>query len=86
MFDFLFLQQVLKTETNLLVNDTDHSDTTSEVSDEGYRSLGIIQDKTKKRSSLYSQNSGEDVEDNGMISNAFLNKISQLRYSYLHFN
>lgn len=57
--------QVLKTETSLHVNDTDHSDTTSEVSDEGYRSLGIIQDKTKQRSSLYSQNSGEDADETG---------------------
>lgn len=47
------------------MNDTDHSDTTSEVSDEGYRSLGIIQDKTKQRSSLYSQNSGEDADETG---------------------
>lgn len=59
--------QMIKTETSLHVSD-DHSDTTSEVSDEGYRSLGIIQDKSKQRSSLYSQNSGEDVDENGMFS------------------
>ncbi|CAG9861651.1 unnamed protein product [Phyllotreta striolata] len=45
------------------VTDTDHSDTTSEVSDEGYRSLGIVHDRTKQRSSLYSQNSAEDAEE-----------------------
>lgn len=55
--------KVLKTEVNLHVNDTDHSDTTSEVSDEGYRSLGIVHDRTKQRSSLYSQNSAEDAEE-----------------------
>ncbi|XP_074030228.1 GAS2-like protein pickled eggs [Leptinotarsa decemlineata] len=55
--------KVLKSEVSLYVNDTDHSDTTSEVSDEGYRSLGIIHDKSKQRSSLYSQNSAEDAED-----------------------
>lgn len=57
--------QVMKSEAVLQVTDTDHSDTTSEMSDEGYRSLGIVHDKTKQRSSLYSQNSAEDAEDNG---------------------
>ncbi|KAL3271612.1 hypothetical protein HHI36_022087 [Cryptolaemus montrouzieri] len=59
-------QDVLKSEATLMVNDqlTDHSDTTSEMSDEGYRSLGIVNDKSKQRSSLYSQNSVEDAEDN----------------------
>ncbi|KAK9746227.1 Growth-Arrest-Specific Protein 2 Domain [Popillia japonica] len=54
-----------KTETSLQVSDhsTDHSDNTSEVSDEGYRSLGLVPgDKTRNRSSLYSQNSAEDAE------------------------
>lgn len=55
----------MKSEAVLQVTDTDHSDTTSEMSDEGYRSLGIVHDKAKKRSSLYSQNSAEDAEDNG---------------------
>lgn len=55
--------KVLKSEVTLPVNDTDHSDTTSEMSDEGYRSLGLIHDKTKQRSSLYSQNSTEDAEE-----------------------
>lgn len=60
--------KVLKSEAVLQVNteshssDT-HSDTSSQMSDEGYRSLGIVQDKNKKRSSLYSQNSAEDVEE-----------------------
>lgn len=60
----------LKSEANLQVSDnlTDHSDNASEVSDEGYRSLGIVQsggDKGKNRSSLCSQNSAEDGDDNG---------------------
>lgn len=42
---------------------TDHSDTTSEMSDEGYRSLGLIADKNKQRSSLCSQNSIDDAEE-----------------------
>lgn len=60
-------KDLLKSEATLVVNDqlTDHSDTTSEMSDEGYRSLGIVNDKTKKRSSVYSQNSAEDAEDYG---------------------
>lgn len=58
----------MKSEATLQVSEslTDHSDNTSEVSDEGYRSLGIIQtEKGKNRASLYSQNSVEDVEENG---------------------
>lgn len=58
--------KVLKSEASLQIFDTDHSDTTSEMSDEGYRSLGVVQDKSKQRSSLYSQNSVEDADDNGM--------------------
>ncbi|RZC42222.1 GAS2-like protein 2 [Asbolus verrucosus] len=56
----------LKSEASLQVSEalTDQSDTTSEMSDEGYRSLGVIQDKNKQRSSLHSQNSVEDAEDN----------------------
>lgn len=60
--------KVLKSEASLQVSDTltDHSDNASEVSDEGYRSLGIIHnDKTRNRVSLYSQNSVEDVDENG---------------------
>ncbi|KAJ3650718.1 hypothetical protein Zmor_016800 [Zophobas morio] len=53
----------LKSEASLQVNE-DQSDTTSEVSDEGYRSLGAIQDKSKQRMSLHSQDSVEDAEDN----------------------
>lgn len=55
--------KVLKTEATLHVNDSDHSDTTSEMSDEGYRSLGLVQDKNRHRSSMYSQNSVEDVDE-----------------------
>lgn len=43
---------------------TDHSDNASEVSDEGYRSLGIIGDK-KHRTSVHSQNSIEDADEIG---------------------
>lgn len=46
-------------------NSDNHSDTSSQMSDEGYRSMGLTQDKNKKRSSVYSQNSGEDIEENG---------------------
>lgn len=56
----------MKSEAVLQVSDnsTDHSDNASEVSDEGYRSLGlVINDKNKNRTSVYSQNSTEDAED-----------------------
>ncbi|CAH1129658.1 unnamed protein product [Ceutorhynchus assimilis] len=61
--------KVMKSEAVLQVNSEsqssdNHSDTSSQMSDEGYRSLGIVQDKNKKRSSVYSQNSAEDVEEN----------------------
>lgn len=49
-------------------NSDNHSDTSSQMSDEGYRSMGLTQDKNKKRSSVYSQNSGEDIEENGKWS------------------
>ncbi|ERL84887.1 hypothetical protein D910_02310, partial [Dendroctonus ponderosae] len=60
---------VMKSEAVLQVSSEshssdNHSDTSSQMSDEGYRSLGIVQDKNKKRSSVYSQNSAEDVEEN----------------------
>lgn len=48
------------------------SDNGSEISDEGYRSLGIIQangtatNQAQKRASLYSQASNEDAEISGM--------------------
>ncbi|XP_022902840.2 GAS2-like protein pickled eggs isoform X2 [Onthophagus taurus] len=53
-----------KTEASLHVSDhsTDHSDNTSEVSDEGYRSLGVVQGDRRNRNSIYSQNSAEDAE------------------------
>lgn len=59
--------KVMKSEASLQVGEnlTDHSDNASEVSDEGYRSLGIVHDKTRNRTSLYSQNSVEDVDENG---------------------
>lgn len=49
------------------------SDNGSEISDEGYRSLGIIQSsgsasQAQKRVSLYSQASNEDAEISGMYS------------------
>lgn len=59
----------LVSEASLQISDptsTDHSDNASEVSDEGYRSLGVIQpDKTKNRLSFNSQNSVEDAEYSG---------------------
>ncbi|KAK5638757.1 hypothetical protein RI129_013052 [Pyrocoelia pectoralis] len=56
----------MKSEATLQVSEssTDHSDNASEVSDEGYRSLGLIQtERNKNRISLYSQNSVEDVDE-----------------------
>lgn len=49
------------------------SDNGSEISDEGYRSLGIIQSsgtasQAQKRVSLYSQASNEDAEISGMYT------------------
>ena len=42
------------------------SDNGSEISDEGYRSLGIIQSNhVEKRISLYSQASNEDADNSG---------------------
>jgi hypothetical protein len=41
------------------------SDNGSEISDEGYRSLGLIQSNNAKRISLHSQVSNEDAETNG---------------------
>lgn len=41
------------------------SDNGSEISDEGYRSLGVIQSNAQKRESLHSQASIEDAETNG---------------------
>lgn len=56
----------MKSEAVLVVSDsTDHSDNASEVSDEGYRSLGLVNDKTKNRTSIYSQNSVEDADETG---------------------
>lgn len=42
-----------------------NSDNGSEISDEGYRSLGVIQSNNTKRISLHSQVSSEDVDTNG---------------------
>lgn len=57
---------ILKSEATLVVSDgTDHSDNASEVSDEGYRSLGLVTEKGKKRASVGSQNSMEDAEECG---------------------
>ncbi|XP_036319675.1 GAS2-like protein pickled eggs [Rhagoletis pomonella] len=43
------------------------SDNGSEISDEGYRSLGVIQSNAQKRESLHSQASVEDAESNGRL-------------------
>lgn len=43
------------------------SDNGSEISDEGYRSLGLIQSNNPKRISLHSQASNEDADTNGKI-------------------
>lgn len=44
------------------------SDNGSEISDEGYRSLGVIQSNAQKRESLHSQASIEDAENNGELN------------------
>lgn len=44
------------------------SDNGSEISDEGYRSLGLIQSNNAKRISLHSQVSNEDAETNGELA------------------
>lgn len=41
------------------------SDNGSEISDEGYRSLGVIQSTAQKRESIHSQASTDDAENNG---------------------
>ncbi|XP_064546615.1 GAS2-like protein pickled eggs [Drosophila montana] len=43
------------------------SDNGSEISDEGYRSLGVIQSNAQKRESLHSQASMEDAETNARL-------------------
>lgn len=43
------------------------SDNGSEISDEGYRSLGLIQSNNAKRISLHSQVSNEDADTNGRL-------------------
>jgi growth arrest-specific protein 2 len=43
------------------------SDNGSEISDEGYRSLGLIQSGNAKRISVHSQASNEDAETNGEL-------------------
>lgn len=64
-------KQTLKSEATLVVSDNnDHSDNASEMSDEGYRSLGVV-DKVKLRTSLCSQNSIEDAEENGKFTFAY---------------
>lgn len=55
------------------------SDNGSEISDEGYRSLGLIHSNNAKRISLHSQVSTEDADTNGkrqvvqITSDKFLN-------------
>lgn len=59
------MEKTMKSEATLVVSDSnDHSDNASEMSDEGYRSLGVM-DKGKLRTSLCSQNSTEDAEETG---------------------
>lgn len=60
----------LKVEANVANNDGANkyenvSDNGSEISDEGYRSLGLIQSNNAKRISVHSQASNEDADTNG---------------------
>lgn len=52
------------------------SDNGSEISDEGYRSLGLIQSNNAKRISLHSQVSNEDAETNGEFNGNFHSNLS----------
>lgn len=56
------------------------SDNGSEISDEGYRSLGLIQSNNPKRISLHSQASNEDADTNGeILSLNFFESVLLLR-------
>jgi hypothetical protein len=55
--------------------DENVSDNGSEISDEGYRSLGLIQSNNPKRISLHSQASNEDADTNGKIMFVACNQI-----------
>lgn len=61
-----------KVEANVTNNDGANkyeniSDNGSEISDEGYRSLGLIQSNNAKRISVHSQASNEDADTNGKL-------------------
>lgn len=63
-----------KVEANVTNNDGANkyenvSDNGSEISDEGYRSLGLIQSNNAKRISVHSQASNEDADTNGEFVN-----------------
>lgn len=65
----------VKTEIGTACNDGANkyeniSDNGSEISDEGYRSLGLIQSNNAKRISLHSQVSNEDADTNGKFVNS----------------
>lgn len=65
--------QVGATNSDASTNGTNNkfeniSDNGSEISDEGYRSLGVIQSNAQKRESLHSQASVEDAESNGKLN------------------
>lgn len=57
------------------------SDNGSEISDEGYRSLGIIQSNNAKRISLHSQVSNEDADTNGELQNHKIKSILYFSFS-----
>lgn len=63
-----------KVEANVTINNDgankyeNVSDNGSEISDEGYRSLGLIQSNNAKRISVHSQASNEDAETNGKFN------------------
>lgn len=54
------------------------SDNGSEISDEGYRSLGLIQSSNAKRISLHSQVSNEDADTNGELFAVFSSNFWRL--------
>lgn len=78
-----------KVEANVTQNDGANkyenvSDNGSEISDEGYRSLGLIQSNNAKRISVHSQASNEDAETNGELFNVFM-KFERITY-FLNLN
>lgn len=74
--DAMKVENVANTISNDGTNKYENiSDNGSEISDEGYRSLGLIQSSNNpKRISLHSQISSEDAETNGELQVKMINE------------